>query len=145
MKFNNQRRNPCSVWLSISHSCSIFVAALLSPVTALHAAETKPAKPNIIIILADDMGFSDIGCFGSEIKTPNLDKLAANGMRFTEFYNMSRCCPSRATILTGLYPHQTGVGNMTQDAGLPAYQGHLNDTCVTLAEVLKSAGYFTAF
>lgn len=132
------------MWLSINHSFFIFVAALLSPLAALHAAETKPAKPNIIIILADDMGFSDIGCFGSEIKTPNLDKLAANGIRFTEFYNMSRCCPSRATLLTGLYPHQAGVGNMTQDAGLPAYQGHLNDKCVTIAEVLNSAGYFTA-
>ena len=120
---------------------------LLASLSVIHAAEpAKPttAKPNIIVILVDDMGFSDLGCFGGEIKTPNLDKLAATGMRFTEFYNMSRCCPSRAAILTGLYPHQTGVGLMQDNQGLPAYEGHLNDRCVTLAEVLKSAGYATA-
>jgi len=73
-------------------------------------------KPNIILIMSDDMGYSDIGCYGGEIKTPNLDKLASNGLRFTQFYNTSRCCPTRASLLTGLYPHQANIGHMT-DAG----------------------------
>ncbi len=101
-------------------------------------------RPNIIVILVDDMGFSDIGCYGSEIPTPNLDALAANGLRFTQFYNTARCCPTRASLLTGLYPHQTGVGHMIDDQGLPGYRGRLNRQCVTLAEVLRPAGYFTA-
>ena len=67
-------------------------------------------QPNIVIIMADDMGFSDIGCYGSEIKTPVLDNLAANGLRFTQFYNTSRCCPTRASLLTGMYQHQAGIG-----------------------------------
>ncbi|MCX7011570.1 MAG: arylsulfatase [Candidatus Sumerlaeota bacterium] len=109
------------------------------------AAQTG-AKPNIIVILVDDMGFSDLGCYGSEIPTPNLDQLAANGLRFTQFYNTARCCPSRASVLTGLYPHQAGVGHMTEDAGeqYPGYRGRLNDACVTIAEALHGAGYFTA-
>ena len=89
------------------------------------------------------MGFSDIGCYGSEIPTPNLDKLAAGGLRFTQFYNTARCCPTRASILTGLYPHQAGVGHMTGDDGVPGYRGRLNDRCVTIAEVLHTAGYMT--
>jgi arylsulfatase len=109
------------------------------------ASATKPpAKPNIVVILVDDMGFSDLGCYGSEISTPNLDALAANGLRFTQFYNTARCCPTRASLLTGLYPHQSGVGHMTQDKGAPGYTGRLNDKCVTMAEVLKPAGYLTA-
>jgi arylsulfatase A-like enzyme len=102
------------------------------------------AKPNIVVILVDDMGFSDLGCYGSEIPTPHLDALAANGLRFTQFYNTGRCCPTRASLLTGLYPHQAGVGHMTDDKGVPGYAGRLNDSCVTIAEVLKPAGYFTA-
>ena len=101
-------------------------------------------KPNIIVILVDDMGFSDIGCYGSEIPTPNLDALAVGGLRFTQFYNTGRCCPTRAALLTGIYSHQAGVGHMTDDKGVPGYQGHLNDQCATFAEVLKPAGYFTA-
>jgi arylsulfatase len=101
-------------------------------------------RPNIVVILVDDMGFSDIGCYGSEIPTPNLDQLAANGLRFTQFYNTARCCPTRASLLTGLYPHQAGVGHMTDDKGVPGYLGRLNDSCVTIAEVLRPAGYFTA-
>jgi len=104
---------------------------------------SNAGKPNIIVILVDDMGFSDTGCYGSEIPTPNLDKLAANGLKFTQFYNTARCCPSRAALLTGLYSHQAGVGHMTEDNGVPGYQGRLNDKCVTIAEVLKPAGYFT--
>ncbi len=113
---------------------------------ALCAAGTIAAadRPNIVVILVDDMGFSDIGCYGGEIPTPNLDALAKGGLRFTQFYNTGRCCPSRATLLTGLYAHQAGVGHMTDDKGQPGYQGRLNDRCVTIAEVLGAAGYFTA-
>ena len=100
-------------------------------------------KPNIIVILADDMGYSDLGCYGSEIETPNLDALAANGLRFTNFYNTSRCCPTRAALLTGLYSHQAGVGAMTKDEGKPGYRGKLNRNCATIAEVLRPAGYTT--
>ena len=78
-------------------------------------------KPNIILILADDMGFSDIGCFGGEIKTPNLDSLSSNGIRMSQFYNTARCCPSRASLLTGLNPHQAGIGHMIGDYGIDGY------------------------
>ena len=98
-------------------------------------------RPNIILIMADDMGFSDIGCYGSEIQTPVLDKLASDGVKFTQFYNAARCCPSRASLLTGLYPHQTGVGHMTRDYEKPAYTGDLNNSCVTIAEALGSSGF----
>lgn len=108
------------------------------------AASAADAQPNIVVILVDDMGFSDLGCYGSEIPTPNLDALAAGGLRFTQFYNTARCCPTRAALLTGLYSHQAGVGHMTNDRGQPGYQGRLNDRCVTMAEVLRPAGYFTA-
>ena len=104
-------------------------------------------KPNIIAILVDDMGYSDLGAYGGEIRTPNLDRLAAHGLRFTQSYNSARCCPSRASLLTGLYSHQAGIANFTgndRTAELgPAYLGRLNDNCVTLAEVLKTAGYNT--
>jgi arylsulfatase len=101
-------------------------------------------RPNIILILADDMGFSDLGCYGGEIHTPNLDRLASRGLRFTQFYNAARCCPTRAALLSGLYPQQAGVGHMTTDEGRAAYRGHLTDNTVTLAEVLGEAGYQTA-
>src|SRR5579864_2157057 len=101
-------------------------------------------RPNIILILADDMGFSDLGCYGSEIDTPNLNGLAHRGVRFTQFYNNARCCPSRASILTGLYPHQAGVGLMTgRDWGTYGYHDELNKECVTIGEVLRGAGYST--
>ncbi len=87
------------------------------------------------------MGFYDIGCYGSEIQTPNLDRLAGNGIRFTQFYNTARCCPTRASLLTGLYPHQPGIGHMMQDSGYPGYRGELNERCVTIAGALKPAGY----
>ena len=108
-------------------------------VGSVHAAD----KPNIVLIMADDMGYTDIGCYGSEIKTPVLDGLAQNGVRFTQFYNTSRCCPTRAALLTGLYSHQAGIGLMTGDRGYDAYRGDLNRRCVTLAEALKPAGYRT--
>jgi arylsulfatase len=100
-------------------------------------------RPNIVLILCDDMGYSDISCYGGEIDTPNLDLLASNGLRFTQFYNAARCCPTRASLLTGLYPHECGVGNMVYSNRGAGYLGYLNDHCVTLAEVLKSAGYHT--
>ncbi len=106
-------------------------------------SEATPQRPNIIVILVDDMGYSDIGCFGSEIQTPNLNELARNGVRGTQMYNCARCCPTRASLLTGLYPHQAGVGHMVENRGTPAYQGYLRDDCVTIAEVLKSSGYQT--
>ena len=105
------------------------------------AAELVEKKPNIVVILSDDMGFSDLGCYGGELVTPNLDALAANGVRFTQFYNCARCCPTRASLLTGLYPHQAGVGHMMDDKGKPGYTGNLNSSCRTIAEVLKPAGY----
>ena len=80
-------------------------------------------RPNIIVILADDMGYSDIGCFGSEIRTPNLDSLGYNGLRFSQMYNSARCCPSRAALLTGLNPQQAGVGHMVANLGVSEYQG----------------------
>ena len=125
----------------------MLVAASLLPVgTGVTSAAdvTTRARPNILLILADDVGFSDIGCYGGEIKTPNLDAMAAEGLRFTQFYNCSRCCPSRASLLTGLYPHQAGIGSMTADEGLPGYHGSLQPHCVTIAQVLKTAGYRTA-
>ncbi|WP_020529071.1 arylsulfatase [Flexithrix dorotheae] len=104
----------------------------------------KASKPNIILILADDMGYSDIGCFGSEVQTPNLDKLAASGVKFSQFYNNARCCPSRAALLTGLYPHQAGIGGMTDThIPIPEYQGFFKDNTITLANALQSAGYST--
>ncbi|MDE0102378.1 MAG: arylsulfatase [Bryobacterales bacterium] len=108
--------------------------------------EARP--PNIIVTMADDMGYSDIGCYGGEISTPVLDRLAANGLRFRSFYNYARCCPTRASLVTGLYPHQAGVGHMMSEyredgAPIPSYMGNLNKSCVTIAEVLRSAGYST--
>ena len=97
------------------------------------------AAPNVVIILFDDLGFSHFGCFGSTIETPNIDALARNGLRFTQFYNTARCCPTRAALLTGLYAHQAGVGHMVENQKLPGYVGHLNDSCVTMAEVLRIA------
>lgn len=101
-------------------------------------------RPNIIVILADDLGYSDLGCYGSEIHTPNLDKLAQNGLRFTRFYNASRSCPTRASLLTGLYQHQAGIGRMTFNQNLPGYRGQLTENGVTIAEALKGAGYNTS-
>jgi hypothetical protein len=81
------------------------------------------SRPHIILIMADDMGYSDIGCYGGEIRTPNLDRLAEEGLRYTHFHNTARCCPTRASLLTGLYPHQAGVGHMMADRGLDGYRG----------------------
>ena len=100
-------------------------------------------RPNIVTFLFDDMGFSDLGCFGGEIETPSIDALASGGFRATQFYNTARCCPARASLLTGLYPHQAGIGMMVYRDYGDGYRGGLNDRCVTLAEVLKDSGYQT--
>lgn len=101
------------------------------------------AKTNVLLILADDMGYSDLGCYGGEIHTPNLDRLGREGVRFTQFYNTARCSPSRASMLTGLHPHQTGIGILVNNDGPGGYPGSLNDHCVTVAEVLADAEYAT--
>lgn len=117
--------------------------------TKLPGAMAEPIvrKPNIILFLADDMGYSDIGCYGSEIDTPNLDRLARNGVRLSSFYNSPRCCPSRASLMTGMYSHQAHMGMMVDDhkyyKRYPAYDGDLNKGCLTIAEALKPAGYRT--
>ena len=123
---------------------AVFLCGLTVPPSA---AAAPSARPNIILMMADDLGYSDLGCYGSEIATPNLDALAARGVRFTQFYNGAVCCPTRAALLTGLYSHQAGVGwmvNHGEDSRPPGpYQGYLNARCVTLAEVLRGAGYRT--
>lgn len=119
-----------------------FAIAALLAASQLNLAAAE--RPNIIVIMVDDMGFSDIGPYGSEIPTPHLDAMADHGVRFSQFYNTGRCCPTRASLLTGLYSHQAGIGWMTTDQGQPGYAGQLNNQCVTIAEVLGSAGYFTA-
>ena len=123
----------------------ITISTIMGLFTACDSTESGTVKPNIIIILADDMGFSDLGCYGSEISTPNIDRLAQNGIRFTNFYNTSRCCPSRASLLTGLDHHQAGMGLMVEDrTDKPGYKGRLmRDRCTTIAAILQAAGYST--
>ncbi len=112
-----------------------------------NGASRARRAPNVLLILADDLGYSDLGCYGGELYTPNLDALGNNGLRYTSFCTSARCCPSRASLLTGLYPHQTGVGSFTTEKPTPgwgpAYTGHLLPNCVTLAQILGSAGYST--
>ncbi len=126
-------------------------AALTLPSCANRSRLPRPpasgSRPNILLIMADDLGFSDLGCFGGDARTPNIDRLAADGLRFSQFYNAARCCPSRASLLTGLYAHEAGMGAMVNGAGdvnpPGPYQGYLNHRCVTIAEVLRGAGYAT--
>jgi arylsulfatase len=118
-----------------------FLALLASIITT-----TAATKPNIVVVLVDDVGFSDLGCYGSEIPTPNLDRLAAEGVRFTQFYNTARCSTTRASLITGLYPHQAGMGWLDNkvEPQSKGFHGRLLPRCVTIAEVLREAGYFTA-
>lgn len=125
-----------------------------APLLAANVCQAQE-KPNIVLIMVDDMGYSDIGCYGGEIPTPNIDSLAMSGVRFTQFYNTSRSCPTRASLMTGLFQHQAGIGQMSEDPapdergrrshdwGTPGYKGYLNHHCVTIAEVLREAGYHT--
>ncbi len=115
--------------------------------TGLPAQETRapdaPRRPNVVVILADDLGFSDLGSYGGEIETPNLDRLASGGVRFTRFYVTPRCSPTRAALLTGRYSHEVGVGHLNGDWGRPGYRGELAAEAATLAEVLRASGYRT--
>ena len=113
--------------------------ALSGSLGALNGQERK--RPNILLILADDLGFSDLGCYGGEIDTPNLNRLASNGVRWSQFYTTARCCPSRASLLSGQYPHRVGVGHMVTDLGQPGYRGRLSENAATIAEVLRPSGY----
>jgi len=123
---------------------TIFPLAALAVQTGLSdCCSEKLERPNIIVILADDMGYSDLGCYGGEVQTPNLNQLAQNGLRFSQFYNAGRSCPTRAALLTGLYPHQAGIGRMTFDQGLPGYRGTMTRNGVTIPEVLRTVGYQT--
>src|SRR5687767_2261873 len=127
------------------------LAAVVIVACAGQLRAADPPRPNIVVILTDDMGFSDLGCYGGEIATPNLDALAAGGVRFTQFYNTARCCPSRAALLTGLYPHQAGVGHMVDAYAAkqrerlksPAYTDRLSTHVPTIAELLRIVGYRT--
>lgn len=122
-------------------------SALLLLSLCLSFTSYAEERPNVLLILADDLGFSDLSCYGGEIATPNLDRLATSGARFSSFYTSARCCPSRASLMTGLHPHQTGIGSFTQSKQPPgkglAYTGHLHPTCATLAEMLGDSGYST--
>ncbi len=123
--------------------CSLGALSTCFSARTSKSAEKRNDRPNIVVILADDMGYSDLGCYGGEIDTPHLNALAADGVRFTQFYNAGRCCPTRASLLTGIYPHQADVGNMVYRDQGTGYHGYLNKRCVTLAEVLRRAGYHT--
>jgi arylsulfatase len=140
--------NQYSQFILLKKYCTLFIAtsflSVFSIDTNAQSKTVKNKKPNIIVILTDDMGFSDIGCYGSEINTPNIDRLANNGVRFSHFYNTARCSPSRASLLTGLYPHQAGMGHLsTENFTEPGYVDDLSKNAVTMAEVFKSAGYST--
>ncbi len=140
--FKTHQRQLYHVLTVILVTCSLQSTSSFAqpPVTSL-------SKPNIIVILLDDLGFSDIGAYGGEIKTPHMDQLAANGLRFTQTYNSARCCPSRAALMSGLYSHQAGLADFTgpdrSETQGPAYQNRLGDNCVTIARVLKDSGYQT--
>ena len=115
--------------------------ARLATFAGLSLCAFAAPRPNVVLIMSDDMGYSDVGCYGGEIQTPNLDALAANGLRFTQFYNTARCCPTRAALLTGVYQHQAGIGLMTGDNRLPGYRGDLGRNVLTIAEALGAADY----
>ncbi|MEM1135884.1 MAG: arylsulfatase [Bacteroidota bacterium] len=121
----------------------LFFGFLTSCQTTNQHISEAAQRPNVLIILVDDMGYSDLSCYGSEIATPNIDALAMNGMRMMQFYNAARCCPSRASLLTGLYPHQAGMGHQNKDLGVPSYSGKIRENAVTIAEVLQEEDYKT--
>lgn len=122
---------------------SFFIPVLILVLYSCNIEKQPDIRPNIILIMSDDMGYSDIASYGGVIHTPILDDLAENGLRFTQFYNTARCCPTRASLLTGLYPHQAGIGHMIGDLGSDGYRGELSKHSLTIAEVLKKAGYAT--
>lgn len=126
---------------NISRLC---IAGVTAAALSSCSANKDDDRPNIIFILADDLGYSDLGCFGGEMNTPNINSLADNGLRYLNFYNTARSCPSRACLMTGLYSHSAGVGHMVKDREIPGYRGRIADNTVTIAEVLRDAGYQTA-
>src|SRR5688572_6084341 len=144
MTFRQALLSVCMI--AVMAACVPRFATAAAPATdgAPAAAAGADRPPNIVLILADDMGFSDIGCYGGEIATPNIDRLAAKGVRFTQFYNAARCCPTRASLLTGLYPHQAGIHHMVDNKKLPLEKRQLSRSAVTIAEVLGQNGYQTA-
>ncbi|MDZ7617768.1 MAG: arylsulfatase [Patescibacteria group bacterium] len=123
----------------------LLLAGLLASASRPGYAQPRAGEqlPNFVIILADDLGYSDVSCFGGEISTPNIDRLGKEGLRFTQFYNCGQDSPTRASLLTGLYPHQVGMGHSTADYRQPAYRGNLSRDCATLAELLQQGGYQT--
>ena len=125
--------------------CSTLRSSIMSSIAfwLLTLVPSLADRPNIVLILADDMGWSDPGCYGSEIPTPALDTLARQGMLATRLYTASRCSPSRASIMTGCEPHKVDVGLLDDDSGRPGYRGRLNPDIPTLPELLKKAGYRT--
>ena len=131
--------------IRLSHLIVLIIGLCAGPFAAQTIAQAEsPAHPNIIFILADDLGYSDIGCFGGEVHTPNLDALAKEGVRFTSIFNDARCCPSRASLMTGLYPHRAGMGGMSQKTDVEGYLGHIRSDVPTITEILKANGYHTA-
>jgi arylsulfatase len=138
---NNVKPKTVKTVFAVFAVASAFAFPLMAEDPGLSASESRP---NIVLIMADDMGYSDLSCYGSDIPTPHLDQLAEDGLRFTQFYNSARCCPTRAALMTGLYPHQTGIGWMTAaNLGTEGYTGDLNTDCRTMAECLQEAGYAT--
>jgi arylsulfatase len=133
--------NPLRIWTSID--VALLTTILLCSCSPAEKKATPNKSPNIVLIVADDLGYSDLGSYGSEIETPNLDRLAYNGVRMTSFYTTGRCCPSRASILTGLYSHRVGLGHMIANLNQPGYQGRVSDDAVTIAQVLQNSGYRT--
>lgn len=144
----NLIRTGCRVLRSMALPVRIRTATVIGRMLLLLAvgllsqrADAQNERPNILLIVADDLGFSDLGCYGGEIDTPNLNRLANDGVRLTQFYTTGRCCPSRASILTGLYPHAVGLGHMTKDIGRPGYRGQVSADVPVLAERLEQRGY----
>ena len=141
------RREFIRVAVQLGTSAAIAASMAGAAVSAHDSADARlqatGRRPNIILILADDMGFSDLGIVGSEIRTPNIDSMARNGVLLSSMYNAARCCPTRAALLTGLYSHRAGIGHMGTDLGTPAYQGFLRNDAATVAELLRHAGYRT--
>jgi arylsulfatase len=145
MKLNTRSRTAVLVDLLI---IGLTLAIGMSVAPAIATAADAPRRPNIVIILGDDMGFADMGSYGSEIRTPNLDSLAQEGVRFTNFYTHASCSPTRSMLLSGVDTHQNGLGNMDEwtapnQRGVDGYEGYLNNRVVTLPQLLKAAGYHT--
>lgn len=135
--------HPLVLAMAIAIQCSCVFPAWADPNDSNANLDTNSERPNFVIVFCDDLGWSDVGCYGGEIETPNIDRLAANGLRFTQAYNTCRCCPSRASLLTGLWSHQAGIGMMVYRDNGPGYEGNLAEDVATFADALGSDGYQT--